>query len=351
MLALQSEVARAVARQIEVALGLAERERIELATQPGSARRPDPEAYDAYLKGRYHLARSGQADATETSIRHFEEAIAKDSTFAAAYAGLAEALQYAVEPERVERFKSAGRRAVELDPALPEAHAALGLVRTAEWDWSGSEAAFRRAIELDPNSSVAHQWYAQLLRQTMRPDEALKEARRAEELDPFSLMVKTMVGWVLFNQHRYDQAIRVWDEVLELDPDYGLAIYNQGLAYALKGQGEEVILAAQRAAPRWRGEEGESYTTWLLGVGYAISGQRDRAETIIRQFEARGSTACGAIAVLYLMLGEDDEALDCLERAYELRSPLLPNGTSEPWFDDLRDHPRFRALRAKMGLP
>jgi tetratricopeptide (TPR) repeat protein len=159
-----------------------------------------------------------------------------------------------------------------------------------EWDWSGSEAAFKRAIDLDPNASLAHQWYAGLLRlYPERRDEALHEARRAELLDPLSLPVKAWVGEVLYYQHRYDEAIKVWEDVLELDPDYGLAIYNQGLAYAQKGLGEQTIAAAQRAAGRWR--EGQVGTTWLLGIGYALSGQRDRARAILRQLEWPGHVA------------------------------------------------------------
>jgi TolB-like protein/Tfp pilus assembly protein PilF len=240
VIALQAEVARAVAREIAIALSPAERERMELATQRGNGRRPDPKAYDAYLKGRYHDARWGGQEPQETAIRYYEEAIRRDPTFARAYAALAEAAHKVYfQPERLQVAKEAAERAVGLDSSLPEAYAALGVVRMREWDWSGSEAAFKKAIDLDPNSPVAHQWYAELLRRyPERRDDALQEARRAEYLDPFSLPVKTMVGWVLLNQYRYDEAIRLWDDVLELEPDYGLAIYNQGLAYAQKGLGE-----------------------------------------------------------------------------------------------------------------
>jgi eukaryotic-like serine/threonine-protein kinase len=349
VLALQGEVARAVAGEIRVAVSPAERERIELAAEPGSARRPDPEAYDAYLKGRYYSAMADEG-ALETAIRYYEEAIAKDPTFAGAYAALAEAL---FRPAVFDgpRASVAARTALDLDPALPEAYAALGMARRLEWDWSGSEAAFQRAIELNPNSSVAHQWYAQLLRTTMRFDEALSEARLAAELDPLSLFVRTMVGFVLSDQGRNDEAIEVFDEVLELEPEFGLAIFNQGLVYAEQGRGEDVISAARRAKAA-RLSSWEPGTTWLLGVGYALSGQRDRAEEILRELEARSATTYpGYIAVLHHMLGDEDKALAWLEKGYELRAPWLPYSTSEPWFDDLRDHPRFRALRAKMGLP
>jgi serine/threonine-protein kinase len=348
VLALQAEVARAVAGEIEMALSPAARERIELAAQPGSARPPDPEAYDAYLKGRYHFARFGE-EALKTAIRYYEEAIAKDPTFARAYAALAEALVIFPVLE-FERGGVAARTALDLDPALPEAHAALGIARMLEWDWTGSEAAFQRAIELNPSSSVAHWWYAILLRETVRFDEALSEARRAAELDPLSLPVQHMVGWVLYSQHRYDEAIEVWDEVLELEPEFGFAIHYQGRAYAMQGRGEAVISAARRAKAA-RLSMAEPQATWLLGVGYALSGQRDGAEEILRELEVRYATTYpGPIAALHHVLGDEDEALDWLEKAYGLRVPWLPNFISEPWFDGLRDHPRFRELRAKMGL-
>jgi tetratricopeptide (TPR) repeat protein len=246
-------------------------------------------------------------------------------------------------------MKAAAERAVALDPNLSEAYATLGMIRMSEWNWSESEAAFKRAIDLDPSSPVAHQWYAELLRRyPQRQDEALQEARRAESLDPLSLPVKTMVGWVLYYQHRHDEAIRVWDDVLELDPGYGLAIYNRGLAYAQKGLGEQAIAAAQQAAARW--PDGTVQTTWLLGIGHALAGQPDRTKDILQKL--KGPPAL--LAVLHFVLGDEGQALMWLERSYELREAGLPNVTSEcgpRWFGRLCDHPRFLALRNKIGLP
>ncbi len=350
MFGVQSHLAQRVAAALRAELTAAERERIEVRPTENL------EAYDSYLLGRYHHFVSWGDEAFSKAIGYYEEAIAKDPTFAGAHAALALTSfgWYFAGPEVLQRAAVAARKAEELDSALPEAHAALGMARMVEWDWSGSEAAFKRALELDPNSSLAHQWYAQLLRQTMRLDEALREARLAAELDPLSLLVKTMVGWVLYNQRRYDEAIEVWEKVLELEPEFGLAIYNQGLAYWMKGMGEEVISAARRSAAARMSMSGLS--TFLLAIGHALSGQSDRAGEIIDELEAQYSTTSPEsipelIAAYHHVLGEDEEALDWLERAYELRAPWLPNVTSEPIFDRLRHHPRFRALRAKMGLP
>jgi len=188
----------------------------------------------------------------------------------------------------------------------------------------------------------------------MRTEEAWRQARRAAELDPFSLLVHCMVGWVLFNQRRYDEAIEVFDRVLELEPEFGLAIYNKGLAYAQLGNGAEVVLAARKAVAV-RVRMAEPMATWLLGIGHALSGDRDRAEEILRKLEAGHAAGtfhyAGLIAALHHVTGDDGEALDWLEKACDERYPLLPNLTSEPWFDELRHHPRFQAVRAKMGLP
>jgi TolB-like protein len=347
VLALQAEVAGAVARQIAGSLGPDARQRLERAAVRDPAPPPDPDAYDAYLRGRYYM---GQAPAgLVPAVQQFERAVARDASFGLAYAALAQAHWWLSPrwPGSRERASVATRTAIELDPLLADAHVALALERMSDWDWQGSEAAFRKALELDPNSSVAHQYYAQLLRQTVRLDEAMHAARRALDLDPFSLIVRTMVGWVLFNQRRYDEALDVWHSVLELEPEFGLALYNQGLAYWMKGMGPEVIASAERAKAARLPMPSDLPGDWLLAIGHALSGRHDRARAMLARLDAHLALA----AAIHHVLGADDEALDCLERAVVLRELGVPNITSEPIFDGLRDHPRFRALRAEMGLP
>jgi eukaryotic-like serine/threonine-protein kinase len=347
VLALHAEVAGAVARQLAGSLNPDARQSLERAVVRNVSPAPDPAAYDAYLKGRYHMGQAGAGLAL--AVEHFERAIARDASFGLAHAALAQAhwWLWPRAPGSRERASVATRTAIELDPMLPEAHVALALERMSDWDWQGSEDAFRKALDLDPNSSVAHQFYAQLLRQTLRLDEAMRAARRAQDLDPFSLMVRTMVGWVLFNQRRYDEALDVWDSVLELEPEFGLALYNQGLAYWMKGMGQEVVASAERAKAARLPLQSDVPTDWLLAIGHALSGRHDQARAML----ARLDVPLGLVAAVHHVLGEDDEALDCLERAVVLRVQGVPNITSEPIFDRLRDHPRFRALRAEMGLP
>jgi serine/threonine-protein kinase len=334
---LYSEIARSAATEFNLAISGTQDSRLTRQYKP------DPEAYDAYMKGRDYYRQWGKVNVLPTAIRYFEESIAKDSKFAQAHAGLALALLNITPPQTDNRTRarSAALRAVDLDSNLSEAHTALAISQMDEWNWSGSEASFKRAIELDRNSAVAHQFYASLLRQTMRFEDAFKEAKLAEDLDPLSLSAKTMVGWVLFNQHRYDEALRLWDAVLALDPNYGLAIYNKGLVYGVRGLGEETIDAALLAKTRTPG----AGPVWLEGVGYALVGKRKEAEDILRKVPVPGQ-----VAVLHYVLGNHDKALDILEKAVADRHPAIVNVTSEPWLDGLRGHPRFQALRAKMSL-
>ena len=323
----------------------------------GNSLRPPPESYAAYVRGLYQARRWPQPRTEKLAIREYENALATDSSFAPARAALVQVLLYTAGSSTADlaRAKREAHRAVELNPRLPEAHVALGIARMRDWDWKGSEEALRRAIAFDSNSAVAHQWYAQLLRLTMRLEEAAVEARRAAELDPLSLQIKTMIiGGVLFNQHRYDDAIRVWENVLELDSSYALAAYHEGLAYAMLGRGEDVVAATDRVTSALANGRYELPTIWLRGMGYAIMGQRARAEAVLRQLESQYASvprAPGLAAALHLRLGRAERALDWLERGYARRDPALANITSEPWFDEIRTHPRFRALRARMGLP
>ncbi|MEE9166143.1 MAG: adenylate/guanylate cyclase domain-containing protein [Candidatus Neomarinimicrobiota bacterium] len=345
ILRLHREVARAIAEEIQITLAPEERERLS-----GESRSLNPKAYEAYLKGRFYFSRFGMEHHL-TALSSYKEAIAHDPSFAKAYAAMAEvgSLLLLGEATSIADCRLWARKAVELDDKLAEAHTALGVVRMLEWDWMRSEAEFHKAIELNPNSVMAHQWYSQLLRTNMRYETALLEIKRAEELDPLNLFIKTMVGWPLFSQHRYEEAIDQWDEVLKMDPDYGLAIYNQGLSYWIMGRPQEVLDRARQAASRM-GKDAINIRV-LTAAGHALSGEDERALEILTGVEEHyGIDQPGFIAAVYLTLGREEEALSWLERGYRTGSPGLPNITSEPFFDDLRDHPRFQKLRVKIGL-
>jgi len=344
--ALYREIAQNAVREFRISISAPEQARL------ATTGRPNAEAYDAYLKARYYHAQIGGQEPVQTAIRYYQESIAKDPTFAEAHAALAIAFAPNLGALPADDLaEKEARRALELNPALSEAHVALGLTHMKNWDWVAAEAAFKRAIQIDPSATMAHQWYAQLLRDTMRLDEALREARRSEELDPLALSVRTMVGWVLFNQHKYDDAIHVWDAVLQLDPNYGLAYYNKGLAYAMKGLGDEAITAARNASGRWRTGRSEQQIVWLHGIGHAVAGRREQAEAVLRDLQVRDPGVYTPSAIIRAVLGDYELSLELLEKDYDLHRTVLPSATSEPWFDSMRSHPGFRALRAKMGVP
>jgi tetratricopeptide (TPR) repeat protein len=291
----------------------------------------------------------------QAAMRHFERAIAIDSTFASAYASLAESYFWqalAGYPELFGRSRVATRIAVDLDRGLPEAHLAAALGRMTDWDWEGAEASFKQAIALSPSSASAHQWYAQYLRVTPRLDEALREARLAVHLDPFSLVARTMVGWVYFSQRRQPEALQVYRDVLRLEPEYGIAIYNEGLSYWVQGRADKVIESARRAN-QVRLPVGELHAEYLLSVGQALSGQTHAARATLEHLEARFGPGVpnSYKAAFHVVLGEDDKALKMLEQSFAIREPTLPIIMAEPQIDRIRDHPRFRALRAAMRLP
>jgi serine/threonine-protein kinase len=347
--AVQGEIAAAISDALRVKLLLG----AGAAVQPNVIKAANIDAYDAYLKGRYHFNRVGE-DGFRLAIGYFEEAVSLDSTFALAYAGLADVCLAPLNLVRkdarsLDDCEEFALMSVELDDQLAEAHAALGVIRALQWDWAEAEAQFKRAIDLNPNSVMARRMYFRLLMTTMRLDAAQREIRKAEELDPLNLLVKTMVSWPLFNQHRYEEALAQLDEVLQMDPDFGLALYNKGYFYMVVGMPDEVLTYARLAAKRM-GEDAP-HIRLLTASGHALKGDEEKALEILADVERDHVKLYSFISKVYLLLGQEEAAFVWLEKGLEIRSWGLPGNTSDSWFDDLRDHPRFKAMRREMGLP
>lgn len=348
---LQAEVAAAIAGEIEVTASPALRDRDHLAGRSRGAVEADPRAYEAYLHGRYHFDRWGSAE-FEKAMRRYREAIAIDSTFAPAHAALADVCLrpsiYNVHMS-LDECRASALRAIGLDPRSAEAHAALGRVRTRQWDWKGAETAFRRALQLNPNSGLAHRWYAILLGTTMRRDQALEHIRRAEELDPLNLLVKTIVAVQLARLGRTGEADAQLDEVLEMDPEYVLA----HLVSATMGRPDEAAAHARYAVSQLGHDP--LRPRLVTAVVQARHGDTARARELLQGVEeelaGRPEEPLGFVAIVHYELGHIEEALDWLEEAVEVHSMSVASITSDRTFDDLRSHPRFRALRRRMGLP
>ncbi|HET9951583.1 MAG TPA: protein kinase [Candidatus Eisenbacteria bacterium] len=351
VLALQSDVARAIADEIRVQLTPQEDSRLR------RARRVDPEAYEEYLRGRFHWNRRTEEDVRK-AIACFGRAIALDPEHAAAYAGLADAYvtlsayNYVPPDEAIPRARKASARALELDDSNAQAHFSMGGIRfEADWDWEGALESYERGIALDPNLADGHHWKGDVLSALRRPDEAIEEARLAQRLDPLNLIVMSGLGLQYFYARRYPEAIAQQKKTLELDPRFTPALRSLGGAYEENGMLEEAIETFQRA----NGLAGEDLSAKaLLAHAYAVAGRTADARALLEELRAAGRTryvSRYALAAVHTGLGETGEALDLLEQAFTLRDRGMTWLAVSPRLDPLRSEPRFKELLRRMRLP
>jgi TolB-like protein/Tfp pilus assembly protein PilF len=347
VLSLQSEIARAIVAQIEVAVAPGEAERLAVT------RTVDPETYRAYLRGMYHLSKATRQD-VEIGLAHLHEAVDRDAGDALAYAGLAlgyATLGHGPEPQvdAWPRARAAALRAIALDPNLAEAHAALADVKLyMEWDWEGAELAFLRADELAPNLAMNHYHYAWYLALFDRWDEAVAEHQRAAELDPLTPLHVLWLGGLYLYDHlgRHAEALVQAERALELAPDNPVALLVLGLAHSAAGRHEDAIATHRRMV------ELNPDLLWELGLSYAMAGRLDEARSILAQLQGRPPTSWTAYgrAMLHAQLGELDQAFEWL--AYEPPHAWLPWVRSDPWLRPRLEHdPRFAALLERLRLP
>jgi serine/threonine-protein kinase len=350
VLALQSEVAQAIAEEIRVKLTPVEQARL------AGARAVSPRAYEAYLRGRHRWNRRTQGE-LHKGIEHFNEAIAHDPTYAPAYAGLADSYNIladlnALPPlEAASRARAAVSRALELDPQLAEAHTSLGFIRQFfDWDWAGSERAYQQALALNPNYATAHQWHSMLLTRDARFDEALAEALHAQELDPLAFIIGTTVADVLFFWRRYDEAIAQLRRALAMEPGFVPAHSDMGRALAQMGRYEEAIEEFTIGA-RLGGADPRAHGG--LGHAFALAGRREEARSVLARLEERAArleASSFAIAVIYVALGEIDRAFAWLDRACREHDRALVWLKVHPRLDALRGDPRFDELLHRTGM-
>jgi len=347
VLALQSEVACAVAEEIRVQVSPQDKERL------GETRRVDPHAYEAYLRGRYYWNRRTE-DGIKKGIECFREAIAKDPAYAAAYAGLARAYDtlgtYSfLEPgEAFTKAKEAADRALALDERLSDAHASMGgVLMNHLWDWEAAERSLRRAVALDPNNAEGYHWYTDFLSAMGRRDEALATIRRGLELDPMSLTMNVTMGLTFFYARRYDEAIAQQRRTLELDPTFAPAVRSMGGALEQKGLYDEAIAAFQKAASLTNDLASAS----LMAHTYAISGRPDKARALLTELESeKRYLSPYSIAAVHVALGEHDRAFERLDEAYRTRDRGMVWAKVSPRLDPIRPDPRFTSILHRMKL-
>lgn len=349
VLKVQEDVAQAIARRIQTTIAAQE-------SGKRDAPRVSAHAYESYLKGRFALNGSPMPRLDE-SVRYFEAAIAKDPMFAPAYSGLGAAYVRlgsvfggAFPADARANAIRAAEKALELDPKLAEGHVVLGDVGVRQWQWDLAEASYRRAIELNPNDAAAHAGRAHWLLCQGSTDEALASARRARELDPLALF-GTAIGAIHFYARRYDDAVRQLETVLTVRPDDAMALWFLGFALIEDGQPEKAIRVLERSASV------SDRNPAVLGVlvrAYTRAGRRTEALRIVDELHRRrraGYVPPAAFVNAYLGLGEDDQALVWLERAYEERSNILQFLKVHPFFDPLRHDRRFAGLLRRVNIP
>ena len=350
VLVLQSEVARAIANEIEIKLAPRERERLAVA---GTV---NPQSYECYLKGRY-LWSARTPEALEKSIRYFERAIRNEPRYAAAYAGLADShltLQDTdcIPPRLATRkAKQAAARALEIDETLAEAHVSLAHAHFHELDWTTAERGFIRAIELNPSYATAHFYYANYLVAVGRSVEAIAEAGRARTLDPVSLAAQANVAVILCLANQPDQAIEQALATLETDPRYAPAYEDLGRAYGLKRMHRRAI-AAHRKAVAISKRSSPRYVA-SLAHAYAVAGKTKEAVGLLRELERLAKqryVSSSAFALTFVGLGNKEKAFAWLSKARRECSSALPFVGVEPRLAPLHSDPRFRGLLVSVGL-
>jgi TolB-like protein/DNA-binding winged helix-turn-helix (wHTH) protein/Tfp pilus assembly protein PilF len=350
VLALQNEVAQAIAAQIHAKVMQPQR-------QYASARNVDPEAYEHYLKGRYSYPCSSKKG-YNTAIRYFELAIEKEPDYAAAYAALAHCYMAAsfggqeMSPrEAWPKAAAAAKKALELDDQLGEAHVAMAVIHFRfDWNWSEAEREYRRGLELSPNDASGLTSYAWFLGAMGRPEEALVQLARARELDPFSLPVSNAMASVYAWSRRWDEAIAESGRTLQLDANYVPAHNVLASSYEAKGMYEKAVNEELRIhlLTGHRPEQAES-----LQRAFATSGIKGFWEKSLEwEKREREHPRYFILARLCVRLGRTDEAFHWLEKAYEERYPNMPNmKVAAVWLDPVRSDPRYADLLRRVGLP
>jgi serine/threonine protein kinase/tetratricopeptide (TPR) repeat protein len=352
----QQEIATAISGNLRLRLTMDDKTRLAKSSTV------NPEAYQLYLKGRYH-SNQATAEGLKKSIQYFEQAISIDPGYALAYAGLADSYAarggdwlYLPPSESFPKAKAAAQKALELDDTLGEAHAALAYaVYFSDWDWPSAEREFKRGIELNPNSAISHQRYAACLQTRQRPDESMAENQRAQELDPLAPEIVSQLGSNYLFMQRYDEAIAQYQKALDLNPNIPAIHAELGWVYAMKRMYPQALAEYEKIGKEDRVVAAENqFVAGGLGWVYAVSGRRSDALKIAHEFRDLSSQTYVdfyMVAGIYAGLGDKDEAFRLLEKGYEERSGGMVYLGLDPLWYGMRSDPRYIDLLRRIGIP
>lgn len=349
LLGVQEEITKEISQKLRPRLSREDEMRL------GKPSTTNPEAYRLYLKGRYFASKATKED-LDKGIGYIHQAIDMDPTYALAYDGLSYYYGWTNDlllapRDAMPRAKEAAGKALELDNGLPQAHVEMAdVLGWYDWEWVAAEQQYRQAIQLDSNYAPAHAYYGYLLVSEGRVEEGIQENKRAVDLDPLSPEFNWWLGWMLYLSRRYDPAVEQLRKTLELDPNYFLAHVVLGGSYAQKGQMSQATQELERGTSLAECNQ----SLGELGHAYALSGKRHEAQKIadrlIREWE-HSHIGAYDVAVIQVGLGDKDEALRWLGRAYEDRTFFMLNLKNEPELDPLRGDPRFKDLLRRMNFP
>ena len=341
VLLVQDDISRDIFENLRLKLNVEEKKQLE--------------AYRLYLKGR-NAWNKRTSDALQDAIDFFNQAIAIDSNYGAAYAGLADCYNMLVVYGRLQpkegfpKAKDAAAKALEIDESSAEAHTSMAFIKF-RWDWdrSATEAEFQEAIKLKPAYAPAHQWYSSYLVAVERFDEAIAEAKRTEELEPLSFVGSSHLGWIYYLAGQNDKAIAQCRKILELDPSSFPARRYLGLAYEAKGMNAEAIAEFEKGVKL----SGSPLMLALLGHAYAVAGRTAEAKQVLtdlQQLQDQRYVSPYTVAAIYAGLGDQEQAFKWLERAVEERDIWLMNLKVDPVFAKLRSNRQFTDILARIRL-
>jgi TolB-like protein/DNA-binding winged helix-turn-helix (wHTH) protein/cytochrome c-type biogenesis protein CcmH/NrfG len=344
ILALQSDVASAIAKQVKAQITPAETAKLS------TVRQADPEAYQFYLQGLYYWDK-GTEQAAANSREYFQKAIEKDPGFARAWVGLAFAYNLLGD---YAHGKEAARKALSLDDTIGRGHAAFAFATwRGDWDWGVAQSEFKRAIELDPNDAHAHHAYAGYLSALRRFEEAHSEMQRAVEIDPLAALANTNLGSIYWSSHDFDRAIQQLNRALEIDPNFPDAHFVLGLVYESSGKYEHALVEFEKCETLSRNGNLLAARAAVAHL-YAVQGRRADALRLLEEVKAAhkpGELLSYSIALVYVGLGDKDRAFQWLQNSFAEHDDDLLDLNDDPRVEPLHSDSRFQALVRRVGIP